>query len=174
MPRLRRTLARALLLLGAAPCLSSPAPAQAPGAAAALTPEMSLTLRTPSDLQFSPDGGRLAFVVTEPPRGTLRQRHIWLLDTGTLALRQFTNSAKSEWAPRFSPDGTRLTFLSDRGDFTQIYVTWGGRDLVIRSAALEPMTEGQSAWIAADPRHCVLLEGTTIMAGEGGPPTASR
>ena len=61
-----------------------------------------------------------------------------------------------------------------QGDFTQIYVTWGGRDLVIRSAALEPVTEGQSAWIAADPRHCVLLEGTTIMAGEGGPPTASR
>ena len=47
-----------------------------------------------------------------------------------------------------------------QGDFTQIYVAWGNRDLVIRSAALQPVQEAQSAWIAADPYHCVLLEGT--------------
>jgi ABC-type Fe3+/spermidine/putrescine transport system ATPase subunit len=46
-----------------------------------------------------------------------------------------------------------------QGDFTQIHVAWGGRDLVIRSAALEPIAEGQSAWIWADPARCVLLEG---------------
>jgi ABC-type Fe3+/spermidine/putrescine transport system ATPase subunit len=46
-----------------------------------------------------------------------------------------------------------------QGDFTQIHVAWGDRDLVIRSAALEPIAEGQAAWISADPRRCVLLEG---------------
>ncbi len=46
-----------------------------------------------------------------------------------------------------------------QGDFTQIHVAWGERDLVIRSAALQPIAEGQSAWISADPRRCVLLEG---------------
>jgi iron(III) transport system ATP-binding protein len=46
-----------------------------------------------------------------------------------------------------------------QGDFTQIHVAWGERDLVIRSAALEPIAEGQSAWIWADPARCVLLEG---------------
>jgi iron(III) transport system ATP-binding protein len=45
-----------------------------------------------------------------------------------------------------------------QGDFTQIHVAWGDRDLVIRSAALEPITEGQSAWISADPARCILLE----------------
>jgi ABC-type Fe3+/spermidine/putrescine transport system ATPase subunit len=45
-----------------------------------------------------------------------------------------------------------------QGDFTQIHVAWGDRDLVIRSAALQPVTEGQPAWITADPRRCVLLE----------------
>lgn len=45
-----------------------------------------------------------------------------------------------------------------QGDFTQIHVAWGDRDLVIRSAALQPIAEGQSAWISADPRRCVLLE----------------
>lgn len=45
-----------------------------------------------------------------------------------------------------------------QGDFTQINVAWGDRDLVIRSAALEPIAEGQPAWISADPLRCVLLE----------------
>ena len=45
-----------------------------------------------------------------------------------------------------------------QGDFTQIHVAWGDRDLVIRSAALEPIAEGQSAWISADPARCILLE----------------
>src|ERR1700751_5324931 len=34
-----------------------------------LTPEASLNLRAISDLQYSPDGTRLAFVVMEPPKG---------------------------------------------------------------------------------------------------------
>jgi len=46
-----------------------------------------------------------------------------------------------------------------QGDFTQIHVAWGDRDLVIRSAAQQPINEQQAAWISADPRRCVLLEG---------------
>ena len=45
-----------------------------------------------------------------------------------------------------------------QGDFTQIHVAWGDRDLVIRSAAQQPVVARQSAWIWADPRRCVLLE----------------
>src|SRR5436853_4122117 len=37
-----------------------------------LTPEASLSLRSISDLQFSPDGNRLAFVITEPAKGERR------------------------------------------------------------------------------------------------------
>jgi hypothetical protein len=43
-----------------------------------LTPEASLNLRSISDLQFSPDGARVAFVVTEPPKGSDRVRHVWV------------------------------------------------------------------------------------------------
>jgi iron(III) transport system ATP-binding protein len=46
-----------------------------------------------------------------------------------------------------------------QGDFTQIHVAWGDRDLVIRSAAQQPIKEQQAAWISAEPRRCVLLEG---------------
>src|ERR1700731_3250282 len=72
-----------------------------------LTPEASLNLRTISDLRYSPDGARLAFVVTEPAKGTARQRHIWVHDKQTTGVRQFTFSGKSEFSPRWSPKGKR-------------------------------------------------------------------
>jgi ABC-type Fe3+/spermidine/putrescine transport system ATPase subunit len=44
------------------------------------------------------------------------------------------------------------------GDFTQYHVDWDGRRLVVRSAAPEPMGEGDEVFVSADPRDCVLLE----------------
>ncbi|MBZ5539812.1 MAG: S9 family peptidase [Acidobacteriia bacterium] len=100
----------------------------AAGARPPLTPEAALNLRTLSDLQFSPDGARLALVVTEPPKGEGRAHHIWVLDKASGAMRQFTFSAKSETSPRWSPDGAALAFLSNRDEFAQIYLlrTAGG------------------------------------------------
>jgi dipeptidyl aminopeptidase/acylaminoacyl peptidase len=91
-------------------------------AAKLLTPEASLNLRSISDLQFSPDGSRVAFVVTEPPKGERRARHIWLYEKTSGSVRQFTYSAKDESSPRWSPDGKQLAFTSNRGDQQQIYV----------------------------------------------------
>jgi dipeptidyl aminopeptidase/acylaminoacyl peptidase len=87
-----------------------------------LTPQASLNLRSIADLQYSPDRTRLAFVVTEPAKGTGRARHIWVHDSQTTGVRQFTFSAKSESSPRWSPDGKQLAFLSDRGEEQQIYL----------------------------------------------------
>src|SRR5216684_1001864 len=86
-----------------------------------LTPEGALNLRSISDLQFSPDGNRLAFVVTEPAKGESRARHIWIYEKRSGTIRQFTYSAKSEFLPRWSPDGKLLAFLSDRDEQQQVY-----------------------------------------------------
>ena len=111
----------ALLTLAA---LAAPVLAQEPPKTSSpklLTPEAALNLRSISDLQFSLDGSRLAFVVTEPAKGERRARHIWIYDTRSGAVRQFTFSAKSEFLPRWSPDGSQLAFLSDRDEQTQVY-----------------------------------------------------
>ncbi len=45
-----------------------------------------------------------------------------------------------------------------QGDFTQYHVDWEDRQLVVRCAATEPLEEGDQAYLAVDPRRCVLLE----------------
>ena len=87
----------------------------------ALTPERAVRLRRPSDLHFSPDGARLACVVSEF-NGSKMMRHLWLLDVGRGEFRQFTFTQKSDWSPRWSPDGKALAFLSNRSGVTQVYV----------------------------------------------------
>ena len=86
-----------------------------------LTPEASLNLRSISDVQFSPDGNRVAFVVTEPAKGERKARHIWIYEKQSGSIRQFTYSIKSDFLPRWSPDGQQLAFLSDRDDQQQVY-----------------------------------------------------
>lgn len=86
-----------------------------------LTPEQALAQRRIRELQASPDGTRLVFTVSEPPKGPTPQGHIWILN-GSGEIRQFTNSSKSENHPRWSPDGKTIAFLSDREEVHQIYL----------------------------------------------------
>jgi dipeptidyl aminopeptidase/acylaminoacyl peptidase len=108
-----------ILTLAGVPAAQEQTPANAPKL---LTPEASLNMRSISDLQFSLDASRVAFVVTEPPKGERRARHIWLYEKESGTVRQFTFSAKDETSPRWSPDGKQLAFLSNRDDQQQIYV----------------------------------------------------
>ena len=131
------------LSAGALPVLMAialPILAQEPSKSAGpklLTPEASLNLRNISDLQFSPDGSRLAFVVTEPAKGERRARHIWIYEKQSGAIRQFTFSAKSEFLPRWSPDGKQLAFLSDRDEQQQVYAMRGD------GGEASPLTKGK-------------------------------
>ncbi len=45
-----------------------------------------------------------------------------------------------------------------QGDFTQVHVGWGDRELVVRCAAFAPLQDGAQAWLSVAPAHCVLLE----------------
>lgn len=112
----------AVFLLRGAGLLAQEQPA--PTALAAkrvLSPEMFLELRNVQDPQFSPEGTRVAFVVTDPQTGEKRTRHIWLYDKLSNKTRQLTYSEKNESSPRWSPDGKQLAFLSNRGEHQQVY-----------------------------------------------------
>jgi len=45
-----------------------------------------------------------------------------------------------------------------QGDLTQAHVAWGGRELIVRGAAMAPFAEGAEAFLSVDPACCVLLE----------------
>jgi dipeptidyl aminopeptidase/acylaminoacyl peptidase len=90
-----------------------------------MTPHDLTRIRFVSDPQLSPDGQRVAFVVT-----TLSAErdeylsNIWVVDTAGGAPRRFTTGPKRDTAPRWSPDGTRLAFIAERepGQKPQLYV----------------------------------------------------
>ena len=86
-----------------------------------LSPETFLELRSVQDPQFSPDGTRVAFVVSDPQTSEKRTRHIWLYDKQGNKAHQLTYSEKGESSPRWSPDGKQLAFLSNRGEQQQVY-----------------------------------------------------
>jgi dipeptidyl aminopeptidase/acylaminoacyl peptidase len=79
----------------------------------------------------------VALTVNEPPKGTTRLSHVWTLDLRSRQMRQFTNSEKSETSPRWSLDGKQLAFLSDRGEFRQIY------RIPLDGGEAQPLTKGK-------------------------------
>src|SRR5215210_7708458 len=81
-------------------------------------------LRFVGDPQVSPDGKQAAFVVTtiDAEADEYRSR-IWLVPTdASAAPHPLTSGEKADTAPRWSPDGTRIAFLSTRGGKPQLYV----------------------------------------------------
>src|SRR5579875_1261677 len=82
------------------------------------TPEMAVNLRIPSDPQLSPSGRQVAFVVA--PIGheeTIPTSAIWCAAVdGSEPPHRLTTGTAGDTMPRWSPDGQKLAFLSDRAE----------------------------------------------------------
>jgi iron(III) transport system ATP-binding protein len=111
-----------------------------------LLPERSVDGRVAVEV----DGGNMLLGVshgrTAGPQPTLSLRTVHLRLSAERPSRP-----ENVWPVRVK----RSVFL---GDLTQVHVEWSGRELVIRQTTAGQYREGEQAYLAIDPNHCVLLE----------------
>jgi dipeptidyl aminopeptidase/acylaminoacyl peptidase len=115
-----------------------------------LTPEDLYEFRFLTDAQISPDGKRVAYAVK-----TANEKHdgyrgaIWLIPfDGSRAATQLTSGVGQDSSPRWSPDGTRLAFLSDRGEAPK------GRKRAPRNVYLLELEGGEARQIGSFTEDC--------------------
>ncbi len=80
-------------------------------------PDDLYQLRVPLEVAPSPDGTRICFAVKEsaPDRDSYRTS-LWIVPAdGSAPERRLTLGARRDTSPRWSPDGSTIAFLSDRG-----------------------------------------------------------
>src|SRR5271168_976787 len=110
-----------------------------PGAAEILQPQDLFSLNRASDPRVRPDGGAVAYVrVTNDIMTDRGLRSIWLVDLKTGVQSPLAAGDAEAYAPRWSPDGTRVAFLSSRGDGApELMVRWVASGQTAKVATLE-------------------------------------
>jgi len=89
----------------------------------ALTFDDFIKIKRISDVQLSPNGKEVVFVITEINKEENRSNNdIWLMKIDGMELRQLTTSEKNDFKPRWSPDGKIIAFLSNRDGKNQVWM----------------------------------------------------
>jgi len=140
---MKNTLMFACLVLGSVAALGAQATPSVPSTAAP-TVDQILSLKRAGSPEISPDGRSVAYTVRETNwDDNAYETEIWLADAASGATRQLTNAKKSSQSPAWSPDGSRLAFISDRTDTRQIYVI---NPTAGEAAALTSLEDGVSSF----------------------------
>ena len=91
-----------------------------------LTPMDVFNIQTASDAQISPNGKQIVYVRQFADVMTDRRAsNLWIINFDGSENRALTTGTYSDTSPRWSPDGMRIAYVSDRdGGKSQIYVRW--------------------------------------------------
>ncbi|MCG3160974.1 MAG: Dipeptidyl-peptidase 5 [Acidobacteria bacterium] len=88
-----------------------------------MTIEDALAIKQIGAPQFSPDGKRIAYTISEwDKKENRRISHIWLVSADGGPTARLTNGDKGESSPQWSPDGSRIAFLADRDKGAQVWI----------------------------------------------------
>jgi acylaminoacyl-peptidase len=95
-------------------------------------------IQLPTDPQISPDAKQIVYVRHfNDPMTDRRYSNLWIIDTDGSDHRPLTTGNRSDDSPRWSPDGTRIAYLSDADGKPQIYVRWMDTGQTARITNLE-------------------------------------
>jgi dipeptidyl aminopeptidase/acylaminoacyl peptidase len=99
------------------------------------------------DPQISPDGRRIVYVRRYSDIMTDRNySNLWMVNSDGNDERPLTTGMRNDASPRWSPDGTRIAFVSGEGETpAQIYVMWADTSQVARVTAVQN-APGGIAW----------------------------
>ena len=90
-----------------------------------LGPMDEFRIQYPTDPQISPDGKRIVYVRNFADSITDRRyTNLWIVNADGSGQRALTTGNRGDSMPRWSPDGTRIAYLSDADGRAQIYVRW--------------------------------------------------
>ncbi len=88
-----------------------------------MTPEDLYKIERVSEPRVSPDGHWIAYTVSVPDLKENRLNgDIWLIPISGGMPVKLTNSPKSDHSPRWSPDGKKIAFISNREGTANIYL----------------------------------------------------
>jgi len=131
--------AGALLMILA--CTAFPALATALPAPDRLTEMDVFDLELATDPQMSPDGRSVIYVREFSDVFTdQRYSNLWIIQTDGSQNRPLTTGHRGDESPRWSPDGTRVAWISDQEGSPQLYVRWldGGQTARLTNLGFPP------------------------------------
>ncbi|MFY9728133.1 MAG: S9 family peptidase [Bryobacteraceae bacterium] len=115
-----------------------------------------MELKRISDPQISPDGKTVAFTVQSVDLAANRKpQQVWTVPLEGGAPHQITHNGDNNSRPRWSPDGKRIAYISDRGGSSQIWLmdADGGNAKQITSLA----TEADGEVFSPDGKYLVFV-----------------